>query len=207
MYRSRVSGRRTPSTAAVATVAGGLARRAHGLMPVDPSAALCGPAATCRCAPGDNLALHRLVASASSGSVLVCDAGGDGDHGYFGELLALDALGRGLAGLVIDGAVRDTAAIVEAAFPVFHRGTAPAPGAKGDPGTIGEAVEVGGARVEPGDLLVADRDGVLVVASAEWADVAARAEALEVHEEEVREALARGERLGDLLGLDLGGTA
>ena len=137
----------------------------------------------------------------------MCDARGDGEHGYFGELLALDARGRGLAGLVIDGAVRDTAAIVEVGFPVFHCGTAPAPAAKSDPGAVGEAVEVGAARVEPGDVVVADRDGVLVVAAAEWPDVAARAEALEAHEAELRDALARGERLGELLGLDLGGAA
>lgn len=195
---------RTPSTAAVAT-AGPAARRMHGLAALDPSSVLCAPAATCTCAPADNLALHRLVASAPAGAVLVCDAGGDGDHGYFGDLLALDARRRGLAGLVIDGAVRDTAAIVDLGFPVFHRGTAPAPGAKSDGGVVGESVEVGGARVEPGDVVVADRDAVLVVAAADWPEVAARVIALEAREDDLRAALERGERLSDLLGLDLGG--
>lgn len=194
----------TPSTAAVATVAGPVARRVQGLAPLDPASVLWGPAATCRCAPADNLALHRLVAAAPVGSVLVCDARGDGDHGYFGDLLALDARGRGLAGLVIDGAVRDSTGIVELGFPVFHRGTAPAPGAKNDPGLVGEPVEVGGARVEPGDVVVADRDAILVVVAAEWPAVAARAEALEAREDELRAALERGERLSDLLGLDVG---
>lgn len=198
---------RIASTAAVATVAGPVARRIAGLAPLDPTSALCGPAATCRCAPADNLALHRLVASAPVGSVLVCDAGGDGEHGYFGELLALDAQGRGLAGLVIGGAVRDSTAIVEAGFPVFHLGTAPAPGAKSHPGEGGMPVEVGGSRVVPGDIVVADRDAVLVVAAAGWPDVLARAGALEEREHQLREALARGERLGEILGLDLGGAA
>lgn len=198
---------RTLSTAAVATVAGPAARRVRGLAPVGPMSVLCGPAATCRCAPADNLALHRLVASAPVGSVLVCDAGGDGEHGYFGDLMALDARERGLAGLVIDGAVRDTAAIVDLGFPVFHRGTAPVPGAKSAAGAIGTSVELGGVPVAPGDVVVADRDAVLVVAAADWPDVEARAEALESREDELRAALERGARLSGLLELDLGAEA
>ena len=195
---------RAPSTAAVATVAGTAARRIAGLVPLAGASGVCGAAATCRCAPADNLALHRLVASAPAGSVLVCDARGDGDHGYFGDLLALDAHGRGLAGLVIDGAVRDTAAIVELGFSVLHRGTAPAPGAKSDPGLVGEPVQIGETPVAPGDIVVADGDAILVVAAAEWPAIAARAEALEAREDELRAALERGERLSDLLGLDVG---
>lgn len=195
---------RTLSTAAVATVAGSLARRVRGLTPVDPASALCGPAATCRCAPADNLALHRLVASAPAGSVLVCDAGGDGERGYFGDLMALDARQRGLAGLVIDGSVRDTATIAELGFPVFHRGTAPVPGDKVAAGAVGRPVEIGGVTVAPGGVVVADRDAVLVVPAADWPGVAACAEELEAREDELRAALVRGERLADLLGLDLG---
>ncbi|HEX4746016.1 MAG TPA: RraA family protein [Gaiellaceae bacterium] len=194
-----------PSTATVATVAGPNARRVQGLAPLDRRSTLCGPAATCSCAPADNFGLHRLVASAPAASVLVCDAGGDGDHGYFGDLLALEARGRGHGGLVIDGAVRDSAAIRELGFPVFHRGTAPAQAAKSGGGSVGETIEIGGVAVAQGDVVVADGDAVLVVAAAHWPDVAERAEALEAREQEIRAALERGERLGDLLGLDLGG--
>ncbi|HUG64609.1 MAG TPA: hypothetical protein VMK83_05265 [Gaiellaceae bacterium] len=69
------------------TVAGAAARHLRGLQPVAPGRAMCGPAATCRCAHADNFALHKLLVSAAGASVLVCDAGGDGDHGYFGELM------------------------------------------------------------------------------------------------------------------------
>lgn len=135
--------------------------------------------------------------------MLVCGASGDGDHAYCGELMALDARNRGLAGLVVDGAVRDAAALASFGWPVFHRGLAPAQCAKTSVGSVGEPVELSGVLVVPGDVVVADRDGVLVVARAEWPNVEARALALEADEDEIRAALARGARLGDLLGLDL----
>lgn len=195
------------STPAVATVAGAAARRVPGLQPVDPASSLCAPAATCRCAPGDNLALHRLLFSAPAGSVLVCAAGGDVEHGYFGELASADAVNRGLGGLVIDGAVRDAAAVEESGFPVFARGLAPHQCAKDVAHSVGEPVELAGVRVALGDIVVADRDGVVVVAAADWPTVAREAEALEAREVELRAAIARGERLADLLGVDLGDGA
>ena len=157
----------------------------------------------CRCEPGDNLALHALVALAPAGAVLVCDAGGDEEHGYFGELLALDARGRGLAGLVIDGAVRDSAAIVTTGFPVFHRGTAPAPCAKSAVASVGAPIAIGDVAITPGDVVVADSDAVLVVAASDWPSVRERVDELEAKEDELRRALERGERLADLLGLEL----
>lgn len=193
------------TAAAVATVGGSAVRRISGLIPLLTGAALCGPAATCRCAPRDNLALHRLVASAPAGSVLVCDGGGETERGYFGDLMALDARNRGLAALVIDGAVRDSTGVAALGFPVFHRGLAPVPCAKERVVSVGEPVEVGGVAVAPGDVVVADADAVLVVAAAEWPAVEAAALDLEKREEELRAALERGERLADLLGIDLGG--
>lgn len=191
------------STAAVATVAGSAARRVVALGQLAPDSTLLGPAATCSCAPGDNLSLHRLLASAPVGSVLVCAAHADTEHGYFGELMALDAINRGIVGLVVDGAVRDSACVVASGLPVFHRGLAPAPCTKARVDSVGEPVELDGVAVAPGDMVVADRDAVLLVTRAEWADVEARARALETEEVELRAALARGERLGDLLALDL----
>lgn len=193
------------ATASVATAGGPAARRIAGLSRLGPTGMVTGLAATCTCAPGDNLALHRLVATAPVGAVLVCAVGGDAGHGYFGELLALDARNRGLASLVIDGAVRDADAIEALGFPVFHRGLAPEPCTKETAPSVGEPVEVSGVAVAPGDVVVADRDAVLVVAGAEWPSVAARSSAIEADEEELRVSIARGERLADLLGLDLGG--
>jgi 4-hydroxy-4-methyl-2-oxoglutarate aldolase len=97
-----------------------------GLTPLTVTSAVCGPAATCACAPGDNLAMHRLLQTAPAGSVLVIDAGGRTEHGHFGELAGLDAQSRGLQGLVIAGAIRDGGALATLGFPVFHGGLAPA---------------------------------------------------------------------------------
>lgn len=190
-----------PSTASVATVAAGTARLARGLVPIDFGSRVCGPAETCRCAVGDNLALHRLLATAPAGSVLVCDAGGLDDVGYFGELMALDARNRGLLGLVIDGAVRDGAALREIGFPTFHRGFAPGSAAKRVAAAVGEPVEVSGVPVAPGDIIVADGDGVLVVPAPAWESARERAWRLEDEERDLRDGLARGERLCALIGL------
>jgi 4-hydroxy-4-methyl-2-oxoglutarate aldolase len=114
------------STPEVFEAAGGAALLVEGLIPLTDTAALCGPAATCACAPGDNLAVHRLLGVAPEGSVLVVDAGGRTDCGHFGELTAMDAEFRELQGLVIDGAIRDAGVVVTLGFPVFHGGIAPA---------------------------------------------------------------------------------
>jgi 4-hydroxy-4-methyl-2-oxoglutarate aldolase len=194
------------ATASIATVSAS-GRRLLEIAPLDGSMALLGPAATCRCAPGDNLALHRLLAAAPAGCVLVCETGGEPERAYFGALMAREARSRGVAGLVLDGPVRDASALAVLGFPVFHRGLAPAPCAKAAAPSVGEPVELGGVSVSPGDIVVADRDAVLVVAREEWPAVEARARALEASEDELRAALARGERLGELLGLDLGAGA
>jgi 4-hydroxy-4-methyl-2-oxoglutarate aldolase len=191
-----------PSTASVASVAAGTARRARGLAPIYPGARVCGPAVTCRCAVGDNLALHRLLATAPAGSVLVCDAGGRDDVGYFGELMALDARNRRLLGLVIDGAVRDSAALREIDFPVFHRGVAPGRATKSLAPALGEGVALSGVPVSPGDAVVADGDGVLVVPALEWEWIREQAERLDDEERQIRDALGRGQRLAPLIGIE-----
>ncbi len=195
------------TAAAVATVGGPASRRIPGLTPLFAGGVVYGPAATCRCAPRDNLALHRLVASAPAGSVLVCDGAGETERGYFGDLMALDARNRSLVGLVIDGAVRDSAGIAALGFPVFHRGLAPVACAKERAVSVGKPVEIGGVAVAPGDVVVADADAVLVVSGGDWPAVHAAALELEKREERLRAALERGEQLADLLGIDLGDEA
>jgi 4-hydroxy-4-methyl-2-oxoglutarate aldolase len=187
-------------------VAAEAVRRVRGLVPIAPDSRLVGPAATCACAVGDNLALHHLLATAPAGSVLVCDAGGRDDVGYFGELMALEARSRGLRGLVIDGAVRDGSVLGGLGFPVFHRGFAPGRAAKAEAPLLEEPVELGGVPVVPGDVVVADRDGVLVVPAEEWRSVQKRARRLDEEESELRSALGRGESLSTLLGLGVEGS-
>jgi 4-hydroxy-4-methyl-2-oxoglutarate aldolase len=139
------------STPEVLQAAAGAARFVRGLAPITETAALCGPAATCACAPGDNLALHRLLEQAPEGSILVVDAGGRTDCGHFGELAAMDAEFRELQGLVIDGAIRDGGIVATLGFPVFHAGLAPASCVKERVVSLNEPVTIRGVQVAPGD--------------------------------------------------------
>ena len=189
------------STAAVLEASGGRAQAVAGLSQLTLMDAICAPAATCVCAPGDNLALHRLLQQAPEGAALVVEAGGRTDVGYFGELMAMDAEGRELQGLVIDGSIRDGGLIAVLGFPVFHAGFAPAASVKERAPSVGEPVEVGGVTVAPGDQIVADSDAVLVVPAAEWPAVEAAVRKIEAYEDDLRTHLLRGGRLADLLEL------
>jgi 4-hydroxy-4-methyl-2-oxoglutarate aldolase len=144
------------------------ARRMHPrVKPVWSGARVAGPAYPVRCSPGDNLAVHVAVTRAPAGSVLVADMGGARDFGYWGEVLTTGAEARGIAGLVIDACVRDCDALAAHGFPVFSTGLALTGASKTQPGAIGAAVTVGDVAVEPGDWIVADVDGVVVVPGAE----------------------------------------
>lgn len=188
-------------TPEVLQAAGGSARFVRGLSPITVTAALCGPAATCACAPGDNLAVHRLLEVAPEGSVLVVDAGGRTDCGHFGELAAMDAEFRGIQGLVIAGAIRDSGMLAVLGFPVFHRGIAPAGCVKERVLSVNEPVTIGGVEIAPGDQVVADGDAILIVAAADWPAVEAGAQEIRDAEDELRIALNQGQHLADLLDL------
>jgi 4-hydroxy-4-methyl-2-oxoglutarate aldolase len=189
------------SVAAVLAAAGGSARRAIGLSPLTLADAICAPAATCACAPADNLAIYRLLEQAPAGAALVVGAGGRTDGGYWGELVTIEAQERGLRGLVIDGSIRDGAAIKHLGFPVFHTGFEPATCVKERVLSVNQPVRIGGAEVAPGDQIVADSDGVLVVSANDWGEVEAAARAIEDREEELRGQIRSGRRLADLLRL------
>jgi len=162
---------------------------------------LCGPAATFECCPNDNLGLHAALYRAPRGSVLIGGGGGTEKFGLFGELMATDAMARGLEGLVVDGTVRDLADLDRIGFPVICAGAAPAQCAKSAMVAVGRPVTIRGVLVEPGDQIVGDRDGVVVVPSSLWADVAAAALAIAHREQGYLTRLGRGERIADILGL------
>lgn len=132
------------------------------IRPVWRGARLVGPAYPVRAALGDNLALQRGVREAPPGSVLVVEAGG-GAFGYWGGILTEIALLRGIAGLVIHGTVRDVDEIEGLGFPIFSTGIAMRHAQKLDEGVIGEPIDLAGRLVRPGDVVVADTDGVVVV--------------------------------------------
>ena len=172
------------------------------LRPAWPGAAVAGPAYPVGCTPGDNLAVHVAVTKAPRGSVLVVDVGWVADRGYWGEVLTTAAEAAGLAGLVLDGGVRDIAALEAHRFPVFSSTIALTGATKDKPGTVGAPVRVGGVRVAAGDWVVADVDGVTFVPGGALADVLAAGRTREAKEAGFFEALRGGSTTVELLRLD-----
>ena len=152
---------------------GGRARCATASAPAWPGAVLVAPATPVVCTPGDNLAIHVAVASAPSGSALVVSVGDVPELGYWGEVLTTGAQSRGIAGLVIDGGVRDISALERLGFPVFSSTIALRGATKLRPGTVGAPATVGDVEVRTGDWIVGDADGVTVVPGAQLDDVIA----------------------------------
>ena len=180
---------------------GGMAAHRR-LRPVWPGASLAAPAYPVGCAPGDNLAVHVAVTKAPRGSVLVVDVGQVADRGYWGEVLTTAAEAAGLAGLVLDGCVRDVGALEAHGFAVFSAGIALTGATKDKPGTAGRPVRVGGVVVSAGDWVVADVDGVTFVPGAAVDDVLAAGRAREAKEAGFFESLKNGATTVELLGLD-----
>ncbi|MDE2453553.1 MAG: 4-carboxy-4-hydroxy-2-oxoadipate aldolase/oxaloacetate decarboxylase [Burkholderiales bacterium] len=173
-----------------------------GLRPLAPTMRLCGPALTVHSPPGDNLWLHRALDIARPGEVLVVHVGGAWEHGYWGEIMATMAQARGLAGLVIDGCVRDGARLVEMGFPVFARGLCMRGTGKdfGAIGWINHPIRVGEITVEAGDLVAGDGDGVVVLPRERAAAIVEKARQREVDEAGLLQSLRAGESTLDLYG-------
>lgn len=172
-----------------------------GLKPLDPATRMAGPAFTVDTRPADNLMLHAALLKAKRGDVLVVDAKGFLEAGPWGDVLTAAAQHLGLAGLVIHGAVRDAQAITASGFPVFCRALSIKGTAKAQAGRLNVPVCIGDALIRPGDLIVGDRDGLVVVDPAEAPAVLAAARSREAKEQQFREALAAGANTVDLLGL------
>ena len=172
-----------------------------GIKPIDPRSRIVGPALTVDTRPADNLMLHYALLKARPGDVLVVDAKGFLEAGPWGDVLTAAALKVGLAGLVINGAVRDADAIVEMGFPVFCRGLCIKGTGKVHAGKINVPVCIGDVVIRPGDIVVGDRDGLVIVSADEVESVLARASARETKEDEFRAAIERGISTAELLGL------
>ncbi|MSU90802.1 RraA family protein [Rhodobacteraceae bacterium 2CG4] len=190
-------------TATIGEVAGGAVRILDGgLRPLAPHApAVAGVALTVRCRPGDNLALHLALAQAQPGDLLVVDYGGDVSTGPFGEIMALAADIAGIRGLVIDGAVRDSTAIVRMGFATFCRGIAIAGTAKRDRGAVGAGCTVGGVDIRPGEVIVGDGDAVIAVDPGAMPGIIAEGRTRLSNEEQVMDRLRRGETTCEIFGL------
>ncbi|MDZ5633872.1 4-carboxy-4-hydroxy-2-oxoadipate aldolase/oxaloacetate decarboxylase [Janthinobacterium sp. GMG1] len=173
-----------------------------GIKPIAPGMRLAGPALTVDTRPADNLMLHYAMLKAQPGDVLVVDAKGFLEAGVWGDVFTEQAQRIGLAGLVIHGAVRDAAAMTEAGFPVFSRGLSIKGTGKHQPGRLNVTVTIGDVSIDPGDIIVGDQDGVVVVRRHEVDAVLLKSRQREEKEARFRQQIRDGATTVDLLGLE-----
>lgn len=171
------------------------------MRPVWEGAAAAGTAVTVLCPPGDNLMVHVAIECCHPGDVLVVALASASTDGFIGELLATSLRARGVVGVVIDAGARDVAALREMRFPVWSRAVSARGTVKATVGSVNVPVVCAGQLVCPGDVVVADDDGVVCVPAARAAEVAERSEERVRREEETRAKLAAGALGVDLYGL------
>ncbi|WCE08899.1 RraA family protein [Pseudomonas sp. JBR1] len=179
----------------VANVSDSMHRMTAGgsrLRPMHRQGVLAGPALTVKARPGDNLMLHYALDIAEPGDVIVVDAGGDLSNALIGEMMVAYAIKRGVAGIVINGAIRDAANIGAGDFPLFAAGVSHRGPYKDGPGEINVPIAIDGMVIEPGDLVIGDDDGLLCVPYDHVAEVYDRAAAKHAAEEKQMQQIAEG---------------
>ena len=167
------------------------------MRPIYSSAKLTGTAVTVSCQPGDNLMIHAAVEVCQPGDVLVVAPTSESTDGMFGELLGVSCRAHGIVGLIVDAGVRDTADLTVMQFPVWAKCVSAQGTVKASAGSVNVPIVCAGAIVNPGDVVVADADGVVVVPRQTAAEIAKLGEQRRAKEEKTRERLGKGE-----LGVD-----
>jgi 4-hydroxy-4-methyl-2-oxoglutarate aldolase len=194
----------TLATFSVATIheaLGGTGLMQPRLRPVFRGVRIAGTALTCEVAPGDNSSIHIAGDVAQPGDLLVVTPTSACDDGYFGELLATHMVARGVVAVVIDAGVRDVTDLTNMSFPVWSSAISARGTVKETPGNVQVPIVCAGVAVSPGDIVIADDDGVVVVAREDALDVIAECRVREAKENVHRKLLASGEGTLDLFGL------
>jgi 4-hydroxy-4-methyl-2-oxoglutarate aldolase len=190
------------STANVSDVLGSMGVMQPAIRSMVPGCKLLGRAFTVKAYPGSILTVHKALFEAGAGDVLVVDGEGDSGAGaLMGEIMALECQVKGFAGAVIDGAVRDVPGLVEQGFPVFARAATPRVGTNRRLGQTQVSVSCGGVVVRPGELVMGDDNGVVVIPKEREGDLAAALEALQVKEGTLIQGIKEGIYLAEEFGL------
>lgn len=170
------------------------------IKPIAANMKVCGPAYTVQTMPRDNVLLHRAYAYAQAGDVLIANCSGFYEAGYWGDLMSLGAKTKGINGLVIDACVRDADDIEAMGFPVFSRGLCIRGTSNHGDGILNEPIIIGEVLINPGDIVVGDRDGVVVVPKNKIEEAIEKAIAREAKEERTRAELRKGKVSIDIYG-------
>jgi len=176
----------------------------YNIKPIDPKMKLCGPAFPVKLNPGSNYLLHRAIYDASSHSIIVAEAEGWIEYGYWGEIMTIAALGENIGGLVIDGCIRDSKEIIKLGFPVFSRGVCihGTSKRKNNVQAICQPIELGDVTINSGDVIIGDADGVVVLPAEETPGIINKAIKREKLEKEVIESIKAGKTTLELFQLE-----
>ena len=187
-------------TATIHEALGKIGALPSAIKPLSQDTTICGPAVTVQTMPRDNLLIHKAIYEAAEGSVLIVNCSGFYEAGYWGDIMGTAAQVVGINGLVIDGCVRDGAELDEMGFPVFCRGLCIHGTTKYGKGTINRPIVIGDVQIYAGDIVVGDRDGVVIVPQNRIDEAIEQSAAREAHEEEKRQMLKAGKTTLELFG-------
>lgn len=190
------------SAATVHEASGRIGSVDPAIKPLEKGMRLLGPALTVRCHPKDNLMLHKALQIAQPGDIIVASTDGYPNAGYFGDLMATSAKALKIGGLAIDGTVRDGAEIIEMDFAVFCRGTCMRGTVKNTLGLVNHTILFGEVVVDPGDLVIGDDDGIVIIPQNKMKDVLEASHQRVAKEEDKASALSQGITSVELNKLD-----
>ncbi len=188
------------SSATLCEAAGNKGILPTGLKPLDRGMKICGPVITVASPPVDNIMLHEALLVAKEGDVIVATVSDQYEAGYWGDIMTVAAKERGVQGLVIDGCVRDSTDIIAMGFPTFSRGLCVHGTGKRGGGTINHPIQIGNVTIHPGDLIVGDCDGIVVIPKENIDEVVKKAVEREEKEEQIRADLRNGKTTMEIYG-------